>query len=958
MVFATACGDDDSTDDGDDPDASQLEQDGSTPPPDGGPGNDGGPNIDSGQLIDAAIDSSTPGNDAGSGSLSANVQSIAFGLSPCGAGTGPEAKTITFTNNGTAPVQWSASLSSTTAFSLSASNAADAGAGALSGTLNVGASQTFSIAAAAVPSGAVAGQNITATLNVTTNLAAPYAMVSVPVTITPQGAHLTVNPAGGADWTLVTAGQPASPLPVTLGNTGNLAAAVTITQPSVTQFKLNQTADIASPLALSANVPAATTGGAGTVALTARFAPNIVGAYTSGAALAVTGAVCNGGPSASAASIPFRGAASGLGLTVEATTALPDRVNCGASGAGLPKAIITVGNRTENPVTVALALQNAGASAFEINKTSLTLQPGTTDTVEAALRADQALITAVPGAVRSDALVVTPPNGSGLNQVLSSLTTTVQGSVLTIGAVTQFNGATALQQETKTVSISNTGNLAAHPVVTLTGANANLFAVTAPLDPAGVPAGSTSTPGAANITVGFTPPVGDDTLKNAAIEVAAGTGDTICQPLAAPRAISGVATTAGFRLTTPSSGSEVAFGTAGAVPCPDPSMFPTNFLAAPADKTVVFENTSTATTLNWTATTTTGFTPVPASGTLLAGQTQTVTISAAPLPFPPIMTAGTYDGTITISKTNIIGASDTVLTLKQQPTGGIIEVFGGPNSFGDVNVRVVGSTPGNLFSLRNIGNAPADIGVTSSVSAPGGSTAQFEVGSSGPLGNGGSYGPPAYTLNESGGELAFTGTYDPSTGGMPIGADITQSTLSHVLATLDPVCDVLPTVGPITGTGTNANVTYSGLNMGVYEFPTAACNAPNAPRSLIITNAGNLPLTITSLTMDGGLGSPDTGDGDFYRVFVGTQGNVGNIVVPPEDPDPMVFSPGTVAITVRTKPLTGTEWNMAGGSNGAYMGNPNNSPFDIAEDLTIVTDNPQFDAVIPITTPVSCAAGQ
>ncbi|MDB4991578.1 MAG: hypothetical protein JWN04_6756, partial [Myxococcaceae bacterium] len=110
------------------------------------PGHDGGIPVDSGPALDASDDgggSSNPdgGGDGGTGTL-ASAASLSFGLSPCG-GAAPTAQTLSLTNPRSSTLNYTATLSATTAFTLSGATN-----GVLTGQLAAGASGTLTLTAA------------------------------------------------------------------------------------------------------------------------------------------------------------------------------------------------------------------------------------------------------------------------------------------------------------------------------------------------------------------------------------------------------------------------------------------------------------------------------------------------------------------------------------------------------------------------------------------------------------------------------------------------------------------------------------------------------------------------------------------------------------------------------------------------------------------------------------------
>jgi len=240
--------------------------------------------------------STSSGTDAGLGSFEASFgdttvpstitisagSAIDFGLAECG-GKAPAPTTFTVGNNGATTVQYQLSLSSTSVFQI---------VGAASGNVGPGATASATIATTAVPASATAGQIDQATLTITTTDPS-LPMAAVTLKRTAEGATLALSPATAAFGDVPVSATQATPL--TLTNTGNEAATVTISAPTSPLFALTWTGTAGAPVSLApkASVPM----------LSATFSPTATGLASAMSALAVTGAVCG----ASVSSIPMTG---------------------------------------------------------------------------------------------------------------------------------------------------------------------------------------------------------------------------------------------------------------------------------------------------------------------------------------------------------------------------------------------------------------------------------------------------------------------------------------------------------------------------------------------------------------------------------------------------------------------------------------------------------------------------
>jgi hypothetical protein len=867
------------TPDGDTPDGGGDTPDGGGDTPDGGGGDtpDGGggdtPDGGGGDTSDGGGHAGDAGADTGPGSIS-SVDLLDFGPVPCG-GDAPTSKTFLLTNDGPVVVTYSVTLSSTSGFSIEGEPD-----GSKSGSIAPGTSGTITINASAVPASATAGQPITATATVTTNLPAPNNSFVIPLSVVPQGAHLQLAPVGGADWLLVQLGQALTPQTITLQNTGNVQAAVTVTQPELDAFDLTNGNELASEL----TVPAASGSTPGAVPLTATFTPNIIGPYVDSAAIVVAGPVCNGGASASVTAIPFEGAATGTGFTAVATTPLPNRANCGATGAQLPKAVFDVGNYTASGLLVGVSLVKDGSSPFTLSSTALNIASGTTSPVEVTLKASEVPSSATPGTVLSDFIVLTPAPSTGLSAITVPLSTTVQGSVLTISTPAAFTGANNQSVATGTVTVSNTGNYPASPTFTLTQAD-DVFSVTGALSPNAVPAGSQLTPGTSSLGLTFRPLVNDVATKTGTLQLVAGSSDVICGTLPAAVPLSGTPSTAGYSLITPST---VGLGVGGQVDCPAYSA-PGPFGGAPLAQTVTFTNNGTV-ALNWTAgfDNAAGFAIAPSSGTVAPGANQDIIVTPTAIPFPPSLLPNAYGGVLSIA-TDIPGdTTPHTVSFNQSARGAVFSVQTLLASFGDVNIGFTPTDTLPLFTITNAGNASATVQLTSSVTSP-------------------TLNSPAYTIAGQvatrtvpavyGGAVdtttpvTFSGSFDPLTAASIGDDDLVQSTVTTTITSVGAVCAPLPTVAAITGTGSDALFAVSnrtGLTFASMGTPHV-CNANRAqePQTLVVTNYGNAPLDITGLALD---------SNTFFNAYVTTPGNT-TATVPPINQG----TPGTVIIVIAPK---------------------------------------------------------
>jgi hypothetical protein len=161
-------------------------------------------------FVDAATDANTIDANSPLGML---PQSLDLGPGDCG---GTATETFTVNNTGNATLEYSLELSDPT-FTVVPTE----------GTVLAGTSTTFTVTAH-VAANATAGTNLTATLTATTNL--PGSPHTVPVVVTPHGAHITFTPPS-VGFGQVEAGSTSAPSTVVVANTGNAQAMITIAAP-------------------------------------------------------------------------------------------------------------------------------------------------------------------------------------------------------------------------------------------------------------------------------------------------------------------------------------------------------------------------------------------------------------------------------------------------------------------------------------------------------------------------------------------------------------------------------------------------------------------------------------------------------------------------------------------------------------------------------------------------------
>lgn len=873
--------DDSGTEEGDASTSGTDGGDAATPGPDSGDAGTSELDASADSSADAQVDADAPDtavtNDAGSdagdaGNTGGNglttTTSIEFGLSPCG-GAAPAGKVFALNNTGSTAINYTVTLSSTTAFSIQGET------GTKSGTIEPGGTASLTINAAAIPGTATAGQDLTAALTVTSNLPAPYNSFVVPVSIKPQGAHLAYGTGGAPAWPLAASGEAAAEKNVILVNSGNAAAAITVTQPDVDVFGLAYNGAPAGAL----TVPAA-----GDATLVASFEPVVNAPYTDEAPIAVAGAVCNGGAAASLTSITLQGEGTGDALTFDITDAFETRVNCGAATGDLPKATIAVTNRASVAVVVELGtLAGPTASPFALSAPTLSLAAGATGSFDVTLLASEVPSSATPGTEISDTLVA-GVQGSSNPPALHRLSTTVQGAVLVVTTPPTFTNTTQSTQVTQQVEVTNTGNLPVSPAFSIGGTNASLFAVTLP--PSAIPVGSAPT----SVGVTFTPPVGDSTAKSATLIVTPRPGlDVVCDPAPSPTVLAGQASTSGFQ---PLTASPVNF----TLDCPTPGATPGQLFGA-SNETVSFVNSGNA-GMKWTAALdnagfaiSIGGMPIGSEEHVLAmGAQADIRVDAVDVSFPASTTTDGYSATLTVT-TDVPGDNPHTFKLARTARGAIIKSANVIASFPNQNVQSESDLE-TLFTLTNSGNVAASLALDSVLTGTYGNAAHF-VGS-----DFATVSHPAsqtITLAADNTPVSVDGFFDPVYPPGDFSAydeilDLVTPTVQTTFSTSERLCDVLPSRIDIAGTGTNAvtGVSVTSIDFSASPADRQTCGGLRAarPKTIVITNYGNQVLHIDSLTLD---------DPSGFSVYVNSPG-LAEADVPAWDP--VAGRPGSAVVVI------------------------------------------------------------
>ena len=285
---------------------------------------------------------------AGNGStsvVSLSASALDFGYVDCGARG--VAKTITLRNTGATAFSWSATLASGTSFAIALANTTLAAAG------QPGDTGTITVTPNAIPGASAVTADLYGDLLTVTTTAAGDNAHTVALHMTARGAILTAS-TNDISFGGVAAGSTATS-PLTLSNTGNVAASVALTS-------------TASAFAWAP--PSGAVAGGSTSVVVASFAPTATSAYSASGGIAVQ----QGTPLC--APLPSAVALSGVGTSgaavITPTSLDYGRVTCGTQ---TQDQSILIANNGTAPFTFTAQL-TSGASFYTLGATSGSVDPG------------------------------------------------------------------------------------------------------------------------------------------------------------------------------------------------------------------------------------------------------------------------------------------------------------------------------------------------------------------------------------------------------------------------------------------------------------------------------------------------------------------------------------------------------------------------------------------------------
>lgn len=401
--------------------------------------------VDAGPEADAGPDGA-----GGSGGADAATPPVAelstapidFGFADCG-GPGPANATLTVKNTGGSPLDLTASVGTSSAFSLVSGATAQ---------VAPGESADVVIAVSPMPASATAGAVITGNLNLQTS-DPEHASVNLPLSVTARGATLVLMPTI-ASFPLVQVGSASAPLPLTLTNTGNAPVDVSFGAPDDPQFGLTYTGE---PAAVTIPPNGVVPG------LEALFTPASNLQASASAEIQTSGAVCG----ASAQAIPFAG--QGTSGEVEISTLdlfFGDNglVDCGTAAPAEELTLHNAGNATFDWNS-----SFASGSYFTVSPANGSVLPNQTVTLTITPKGPIPVPSPTTPDAFGDQLTVTTSVPGDAPHVIG-LHKTAYGAVLAVQGSTNLGSIPVAGTQTNQLLITNSGNTPVDVQLTGTGA--------------------------------------------------------------------------------------------------------------------------------------------------------------------------------------------------------------------------------------------------------------------------------------------------------------------------------------------------------------------------------------------------------------------------------------------------------------------------------------------------------
>lgn len=406
-----------------------------TIPPDLTPGTDGA-------TPDSSVKADT-GPVVGPGILDIAEKAFDFGDVDCGAKGTP--KTFTVKNSGESAVS----------YTMTVEGSAFVVEGVTDGTIAPGATASFTLKTAAVPTFSSPGLPITGNLRVTTDIPG-VPEVKLPITMTPQGAVLDVTPKT-ANFGQVKVGATSPALEVDVKNTG--------TRPATLTFPSKTSGDFALSWAGGGNDIVVNAGLTGVIQ--GSFAPKAVGSVASSIPFTVTGAVCQ--------TVPTGVDVAGEG-TYGVVNVSPGAIDFGSTDCGTTATSKKVTIQNDNAFAVAFTAKLPNGSMYVAAPASGSIVAGGSVDVTLTSAKMTAPRSVTPNAYGDTLTITTNAPNDGTPHVVP-ISQSARGAIFSASmATTNFGSHTLGQATPLPVALKNDGNIAA----SLTLAAAAPFSVSAP----------------------------------------------------------------------------------------------------------------------------------------------------------------------------------------------------------------------------------------------------------------------------------------------------------------------------------------------------------------------------------------------------------------------------------------------------------------------------------------------
>lgn len=220
----------------------------------------------------------------------------------------------------------------------------------------------------------------------------------------------------------------------------------------------------------------------------------------------------------------------------------------------------------------------------------------------------------------------------------------------------------------------------------------------------------------------------------------------------------------------------------------------------------------------------------PASGTIQPGQKALITVTPYTIPRgtaqnPTTTVANGQGDAVTV----VAGTANLEVDLVQRANGAILNFGTEGIDFKSSPIANTASPIIQSYSVQNSGSVAANLTMT--------------IGGTGPFGLGDSVANKTATLAANIGNATGSAIFRPTT------ATTFNGTVAMALANDVPLCADLPEALTLRGRGVNSNIQ---LSQGQLDFGLTPCGTTATLKTFTLTNLGNNPIKITSLSVTTG----------------------------------------------------------------------------------------------------------